>query len=94
MSLKYTPVTQRALCLIFSMYVRTISHVNYCEWASKKQFAVHDFDTSMTLTQGQDYQTWYELVHPKQSYSNVTFDKPHLNSVQEKASDIALSFSN
>ena len=29
---------------------------------SKKRFAVYESDTAVTLKQGQDYQTWYELV--------------------------------
>ena len=62
MSLKYTPVTHRILCLIVLMYVRTIQHLNYGGQESKQRFAVHDSDTPVTLKQGQGNQTWYELV--------------------------------
>ena len=41
----------------------------------KKQFAVDDSDTSMTLKQYQGHQTWYKLVDPKQGYNNVKFIK-------------------
>ena len=55
----------------------------------KKQSAVYDSDTPVTLKQGQGHQTWYELVDPKQGCNNGKFEKPHLklNSVQEKAND-------
>ena len=52
-SLKYTPVTQSILCLIFLMYVSTIQRYNYCGQESKKQFAVYDSHTPVTLKQGQ-----------------------------------------
>ena len=41
----------------------------------KKQFAVDDSDTPMTLKQYQGHQTWYKLVDPKQGYNNVKFIK-------------------
>ena len=49
------------LCLIFSMYVRTIKGLNYGRQESKKQFAVYDSDISVTLKQGQGH----ELLVPK-----------------------------
>ena len=66
MSRKYTPVTQSILCLIFLMYVRIIQHLNYGGQESKKQFAVYDSDTPVTLKQGRGHQTWYKLVDHKQ----------------------------
>ena len=51
----------------------------------KKQLAVYDSDTPVTLKNGQGYQTWYELVDPKQGYNNAKFKKPRLNGVREKA---------
>ena len=39
------------------------------------------------MQQGQGHQIWYELVDPKQGYNNVKFEKPHLNSVCQKAND-------
>ena len=39
------------------------------------------------LKQGQGHQTCYELVDQKQGYNNAKFEKPHLNSVCEKAND-------
>ena len=65
MSLKYTTVTQSMLCLIFLMYVRTMQCLNYSRQESKKKFADYDSDTPVTLKQGQDHETWYELVDPK-----------------------------
>ena len=65
-SLKYTPVTQSVLCLIFLMYVRSIQHLNYGgQESKKKKFAVYDYDIPVTMKQGQDRQTWFELVDPK-----------------------------
>ena len=37
------------------------------------------------MKQGQGHQTWYELVDSKQGYNKAKFEKPHLNSVHEKA---------
>ena len=85
MSLEYRPVTQSILCLIFSMYVRTIQYLNQGGWESQKQFAVYYSDTPVTLKQG--HQTWYELVYPKQGYNDAKFEKPLLNSIHEKACD-------
>ena len=58
-SLEYTPVTQSILYLIFLMFVRAIQlqHLNYHGQESKKQSAVHDSDTLVTLKQGQSHQT-------------------------------------
>ena len=42
----------------------------------------------MTLIQSQGHQSWYELVDSKQGYNNAKFEKPHLNSVHEKANDV------
>ena len=63
------------------MYVRTII-LNYCGQESKKQFAVYDSDTPVTLKHGQCHQTWYKLVDLKiiQSLKKKTC----LNSVCEK----------
>ena len=85
MSLKYTPVTQRILCLIFFRYVRAKQQLNYSRQESEKQFAVYVSETSVTLKQGQ--QNWYKLVDPKQGYNNAKFEKPCLNSVCWKAND-------
>ena len=74
--LKYTPVTQSILCLIFLMYVRTTQHINYGRQESEKQFSGLKFQ-----------HTWYELVDPKQSYNNAKFEKPRSNSVHKKAND-------
>ena len=57
MSLEYIPVTQSILCLMFLMYVRTIQSLNYGEQESKKQLAVYDSGTPVTLTQSQGNQT-------------------------------------
>ena len=85
MSFNYTPITQSIMCLIFFIYVRTIQGFNYSGQEPKKQFAVHDSDTSVTLKQGQGHQTWYILVDPKQGYNNAKFENPRLTSVCEKA---------
>ena len=60
----------------------------YGEQKSKKQFAIYDCDTSVTLTQGQGHQTRYELVDPKRGYNNAKFEKPCFNSVHEKTNDL------
>ena len=60
MSLKYTPVSQSILFLIFLMYVKTIQCLNYGGQESKIQFVVYDSDTPVTLKQGQGHLTWYE----------------------------------
>ena len=65
------------------MYIRTIQHLNYGGQESKKQFAVYDSDTPVTLKQSQGHQKWYELVDPKQGYNNAKFGKPYSNSVCE-----------
>ena len=54
---------------------------------NKKQFAVYDSNTPVTLKQGQGHQTQYELVDLIQGYNIAKFEKPHLNSVCEKAND-------
>ena len=63
--------------------------LNYSGQESKKQFAVHDSDTSVSLKQGQGNQSWYELVDSKHGYNNINFEKPCLNSVCGKANDKA-----
>ena len=78
MSLKYTPVTQSILCLSFLMYIRTTQHFVYSGEESKRQFAVYDADTPVTLKQGQDHQIWYKLEDPKQGYNNAKFKKNSL----------------
>ena len=39
------------------------------------------------LKQGQGHHTWYELADPNQGSNNAKFEKPHLNSVRERAND-------
>ena len=50
------------------MYVKTIQSLNFkLRWTkeSKKQFAIYDSDTPVTLKQDQGHQTLYdELVDP------------------------------
>ena len=46
-----------------------------------------DSNIPVTLKQGQGHQTWYELVDPKQGYNYAKFEKPHMNTVHEKAND-------
>ena len=52
----------------------------------KKQFAVYNSDTPVTLKQGQGHQT-YEMVDPKQGYNHAKFARPLLNNVPKKAHD-------
>ena len=83
-----TSVTQSILSLIFLMYVATIRHLKYSgqlKKTKKKHVAVYDSDTSVTLEQGQGHQAWHALVDPTQSYNHAEFERPHLNSVLEKA---------
>ena len=79
------PVTQNILCLIFSLYIRTKQCLKYCGQESKKQSAVYDSDTLVTLKQGQGHQTLHELVGSKQGDNNAKFEKPCFKSVHEKA---------
>ena len=55
------------------MYAATPQLLNYSGQESKKQLAVYDSDTLVTLKWGQGYQTWYKLVDPKQSYNHAKF---------------------
>ena len=87
MSLKYKPVTQRILCLIFLIHQITIQYLNYRGQESKEQFVAYDSPTPVTLKQGQGHQTWYKLVETKQGYNNAKFEKPYSNSVCERAKD-------
>ena len=48
----------------------------------------------MILKQGQGHQTWYELVDPKQGYNYAKFEKPHMNTVHEKANDSVVKTGN
>ena len=54
------------LYFIFLKYVSNIQRLNFTGQESKKQFAVYDSDTPVTLKHGQGHQTWYELTAPKQ----------------------------
>ena len=49
MSLKYAPVMQSILCLMFSMNVAAMHCSNYSGQESKHQFAVYDSDIPVTL---------------------------------------------
>ena len=40
----------------------TIEHLNYHGHGPKKQIALYNSDTPVTLKEGQDQQTWYELI--------------------------------
>ena len=86
MSLTDTPITQSIRCLIFLKHERTVPHLNYSGQESKRQSADYDFDTSVTLKQGQGHQTWFELVDSKQGCYNTNFEKSRLNSVPQKKS--------
>ena len=72
------------------MYVRTLQCLNYSGPQSRKQFAVDDSDTPVTLKQGQGHKTWCELVDLKQAYNNTKFQRPCLNGVCEKANNRVL----
>ena len=51
------------------MCVATMHCLNYTGQESKKQSAVYDSDTPVTLKKGPGHQTWYELLDPKQGYN-------------------------
>ena len=51
------------------MYIAAIQYLNYSSAEPKKQFAVYDSDTLVTLKQG--HETWYELVDPNQGYKHT-----------------------
>ena len=60
------------LCVISLMYEGAISSLNCTEREYKKtQIAVYVFNTAVTLKEGQDHQTWYESVDPKQAYNHA-----------------------
>ena len=59
MSLKYTPVTQNILCLIFLMSVRATQGLIY-EGQESKHFLQYKILTDVTLKQGHGNQIWYE----------------------------------
>ena len=48
------------------MYVGTIHYLNFGGQESKKNNLQLMINTPLTLKQGHGYQTWYELVDPKQ----------------------------
>ena len=56
------------------MNIATIHCLHYIGQESKKQFAVYDLDTQVTLKQGQGHQTWYELRDLKQLCNHAKFD--------------------
>ena len=64
------------------MYVATIRRFNYSGHESKKQSAVHDFDTPVTLRQGQGEQILYKLDDPQQGYNRAESEKTHFNNVR------------
>ena len=39
------------------------------------------------MWQGQDHQSWCELVDHKEGYNNANFEKPRLNGVHEKVNN-------
>ena len=47
----------------------------------RKQFALYDSYTPVTLKQGQGHQAWNELVDPKQGYNHAKFERPPFNNV-------------
>ena len=66
-SLKYTSVAQPILCMICLMYVATIPCFNYGGPESYfYKITLNEFDTPVTLKQGQGQETWYGLVDPEQ----------------------------
>ena len=67
------------------MDVATIQHWNYNRNQQQQNFAVYDFDTPVTLKQGQGHPTWYELLDLKQGHNHAKFVKPCLNHVHKKA---------
>ena len=62
-----------------------MQRLNYSGQESKKRFAVYNSNIPVTLKQGQSHKIWYELVDPKQAYNHTKFEKPHFDSVREKA---------
>ena len=71
--------------MIFSMFVATIQLLNYIGRQSKKQNLQFMLLTPAFFKRGHGHQTWYESVDQEQSCDHVKFERPHLNSVQEKA---------
>ena len=58
--------------------------LKYSGQESKKQFAVYNYDTSVTLKQGRGHQNRYDR---KQGQHNAKFENTRLNSIGEKTND-------
>ena len=68
MSLKYTPVTQSILCLVFLMHVETMHHLNYSGQESrgkKKKLQCMILTYLWPWNKVKVIRTWYELLDPK-----------------------------
>ena len=88
MSLKYTPVTQSIVCLIFLTCAATMHHIN--SWTrifEKNKTTVCSlwFWHTHDLEIGQGHHTRYELLDTTQSYNGGKFESPPLNSVCQEA---------
>ena len=75
--------TKHRALYFFKMYVAFMHCLNYNGQESKKQFAVYDSDTPVTLKYGQSHQTWYKLVDPKKGYNHAKIERPQLTPLNE-----------
>ena len=64
-----------------------MQRLNYYGQEFKKQFAVYDSDTPVTLKRSKGHRNCYELVDLKKGYNNAKFEKPCWNKVRAKAND-------
>ena len=64
------------------MYVSTIQHLNYSGQESKKQFAVYDSDTPVTLKQSQGHQSCKENVDTLEGYNHAKFERCYIKSMK------------
>ena len=82
MPLRYTPITQSILCLIFMMSVATIPPYSGQESKNNLLFMIL---TYLWPWKGQGHKIWYELLDPKQGYNHAKFEWPTSTSVCQKA---------
>ena len=61
------------------------SNLVWIVWPQARLYSCQVWKTSLKQCQPKSYQTWYELVDPKQAYNHAKFERPPLNSVNQKA---------
>ena len=83
-SLKYTPVTQSILCLIFFNVCSNHAPLNHSGQGSKNNLQILIL-IYLTLKGHQGHQSCNELLDPEQGYNHTKFERPPVNSVCQRA---------